>query len=94
MSIAYPAPRAVDLLATAVDRVRGDLDRQLPVKTRLRNFWAAACAAQHLGASDVVRQEFFQLASATGLIRDLGWSGKQDIQHVLSWALRRLNPFD
>ena len=91
MSFSFAPAKAIDLLAQVSDMVRPDLDRQFPIKSRIRCFWAAAKAARDLGASDVVEEEFTRLALDTGLSRDLR---RDDLQHVFDWAMRGLDPFD
>jgi hypothetical protein len=85
---------AIDLLDAAIEALRPQLDRKFPIKERIRIFWATACAARDCGASDTVQSEFMQLARETGLITDLGRHGEEDARHVLSWAMRALNPFE
>jgi hypothetical protein len=82
--IAVPA----DLLAVAIAKVRAYLDPSLPVKNRIRALWAGAKAARQFASFDVVRDEFAALAEETGLTRDLGRHGKEDVEHVVTWALR------
>ncbi len=84
---------AVDMLAAAVAKVRPHLDSGLPVKHRIHAFWAGAKAARRFAAANVIREEFTKLANETGLTRDLGRNGEEDLAHVLSWALRGWNPF-
>jgi hypothetical protein len=67
--------------------------------------WAAAKAARHLGASDVVHDSFMQLATEIGLINVRGYwlgadvracirqYGAQDMTHCINWALQGRNPF-
>ena len=57
----------LDLVAQAADYVRPHLDRSKPIGERLRALWAAVVAARDFGASDVVEEEFLQLARETGL---------------------------
>jgi len=83
----------VDLLAMAIAKVRAHLDPSLPVKKRIRTLWAGAKAARRFAASDVVLDEFTALANESGLTRDLGYHGREDVAHVLNWALRGWDPF-
>jgi hypothetical protein len=83
----------VDLLAQAAEHARPHLDRSKPLGERLRALWAAVVAARDFGASDVVAQEFLQLARDTGLFTDLGRCADADLRHVIRWAIRDLNPF-
>ncbi len=88
-------PPATDLLGRVIDRARSKLaDPAVPVKTRVRALWAYCKAARHCGSSDVVIDEFTALADATGLAADLGWHGREDVSHVLHWALCDRNPFE
>jgi hypothetical protein len=60
-------PKSADLLAQTADHIRPYLDRTKPVGEGLRTLWAGVVAARDLGASDVVEEEFFQLAEEAGL---------------------------
>jgi hypothetical protein len=82
-----------DLVTDAIERIRPHLDRSLPLKQRVENFWAGARAARNRGAADVLTEEFTALAQQTGLTADLRWEGKEQIAHLISWALRNMNPF-
>ncbi len=86
----FAPPVAVDLLAQAVERVRDDLDRAIPLKQRARNFWAGIRCSNRRGAADVVEKEFTQVAQETGLLGDLG---EQTVAHLIAWGLRALDPF-
>jgi hypothetical protein len=90
----FAPPIAVDLLAQAVERTRGDLDQSLPLKQRVRNFWSAVKAARDLGSSDVVGSDFAQLAAETELTADLGRHAGETIEHLARWALLKRNPFE
>jgi hypothetical protein len=103
--IEQPAP--VDLLAAAMERVRPAVsDRRKSTKQRMRTLWAAAKAARDLGTWDVVHGVFGALAVQAGLINSRGWwtgadvrpsarsYGLEDIDHVITWALRGWNPFE
>jgi hypothetical protein len=83
----------VDLVTQAADFVRPHLDRCKPVGERLKLIWAAVVAARDFGASDVIEQEFLQLARETGVFADLGRYADADLRHVIRWAIRDLNPF-
>jgi hypothetical protein len=85
---------AVDLLDVAINVLRPQLDRGLPIKQRVKARWATAREAREYGASDVVQAEFIALARETGLINNLGRRGEEDARHVLCWAMRGLNPFE
>jgi hypothetical protein len=94
MTAHWAPPLAIDLLADAIERARPKLACGIPVRKRLYALWAAAGAAERLGAwGDVVAEEFLALAVATGLVADLGWHGREDVEHVVRWALLGLNPF-
>jgi hypothetical protein len=93
------AVRQIDILNQAIEQVRPLLDRQLPVKTRIKALWAAVKNARAFAASDVVAAEFSQLAHVIGLTADLDdlrrqLSGEETVRHVLSWASRGMNPFE
>jgi hypothetical protein len=84
-----------DPLTQVVDLAHSKLaDRKVPIKTRVRSLWNFAKAARDCGSSDVVLGEFTKLADITGLTADLGRHGAEDVRHVLSWAMRGLNPFE
>ena len=97
---------ARDLLQDAFNRARSMLKSAKSTKERVHILWAAAKSARDLGASDVVHELFTQLAIEVNLIDRSGrWTGsdvresrrpfgEQDVQHVISWALRGLNPFE
>jgi hypothetical protein len=100
-----PSPQPVDLLEQAIANARPML-RDGPTKARVRILWAAARAARQLAAEDQVHAAFMALAVEVGLIDrrgywlgedvrpDIGRHGRQDIAHVLTWALRNRNPFE
>jgi hypothetical protein len=83
---------AIDLLSQAIQRVRHDLDRSIPLCQRTRNFWAGVLCARNLAAADVVIRDFQQLAAETGLISDLT-HGKETVDHLISWAMVKRDPF-
>lgn len=99
------APATVDLLAHAIGEVRPVL-RDGSSKARTRILWAATRRARHLAAEDVVHAAFMRLAVEVGLIDERGWwtgedvradirrHGRQDIAHVITWALLNRNPFE
>jgi hypothetical protein len=97
----------VDLLAQAIEQALALLaDSTQPTKQRIRILWATAKKARDLGASDVVADAFMQLAIEVNLIDQRGrWAaadvyestrphGKEDIEHLITWALRGWNPFE
>jgi hypothetical protein len=89
-----PSPAVgADLLSHAIRYVKPHLDRSLSVGERLRALWAAVVAARNLAASDVVEQEFLELAQQTGLATDLGRHADDDLRHVVRWAMLNLKPF-
>ena len=69
------------------------VDRSIPVRVRIRAYWTHVKAARSAGAADVLANEFLELAWV-GLTKDLGRHGTKDIEHVTSWALRGMNPFE
>jgi hypothetical protein len=84
-----------DVLTDMAQAARPKLaDRTSPVRARIRVLWGSAKAARTLGAPDVVLEQFTELARETGLISDMGRHGAEDVAHVLSWALRGMNPFE
>jgi hypothetical protein len=93
MSAPFAPPRAIDLLANAIEFTRCELDRAKPINDRVRIFWAAVVAARNLGATDVVRDEFLLLAADVGLFADLGQHADQTIEHLIRWGLFARNPF-
>lgn len=96
-------PRAVDLLAEAIEHVRQYLDRQLPIKDRARAFWAGILTARRMNVAvpDVLEQEFNELARVTGLTADIGrqcrypHDGQKDIDHLIRWTrFSNASPFE
>jgi hypothetical protein len=85
--------KVADMLAAAIAKVHPHLASSLTIKQRIHALWAGAKAARHFDAADVVKEAFTKLAHETGLTHDLGRYGKEDLAHVLSWALRGWNPF-
>jgi hypothetical protein len=86
-------PPAVDLLTQALEVARPYLNRSFSLSHRARNFWAAVAEARDRGAFDVIEQEFAELAEQTGLTRDLGDHGMEDIAHLIRWGLTDRYPF-
>ena len=94
-----------DLLAQAINLTRAHIKAAPTTKDRLRLLWAAAKQARDFGASDTVGEAFMELAVDVGLIdTNSRWlptdvrvsirgHGRADIEHVISWAMRGLNPF-
>ena len=92
------APSACDLLAQAIEIVRPQLKRSKPLKERVEIFWAAIDAASDLATADVLRAEFLQLATDSGLAADLKQHADfahsdQTLEHLLRWGLLGRNPF-
>jgi hypothetical protein len=90
-----------------IEKTRPMLAQTRPTKQRIHILWAAAKAARKLGAEDdVVRDAFMALAVESNLIDRGGrWTGDdvrdyvrrhgaEDVEHVITWALRGWNPFE
>lgn len=93
MTVRYALPPA-DLLGQAIDYIKPTLaDRSIPLGARLRDLWAAVVAARDFAAGDVVQAEFETLAIETGLAAELGGRARDDVAHVIRWALLDQNPF-
>jgi hypothetical protein len=97
----------LDLLDQVIEKARPMLaDESRPTKQRILILWAAAKKARNLGASDVVHKAFMVLAAETDLIDKRGrWTGAdvresvrrfgtEDMERVITWALRGWNPFE
>jgi hypothetical protein len=85
---------ARDLLSQAIELVRPHLDRSKPLEERIRIYWAAIAAANSLAAADVLRQDFLQLATDSGLAADLKQANSdKTLECILRWGLLRRNPF-
>ena len=69
------------------------LGRSNPIGERLQSLWAAVIAARDVGASDVIEEEFLQLARDVGIYADLGSHAAADLRHVIRWAMLNQNPF-
>jgi hypothetical protein len=87
------------LLSKAIEQVRPLLNQERPVKARARVFWAAAKNARQFAATDVLIDDFLNLARQSGLIEALDnhrprLTGEETIRHLLRWASRGLNPFE
>jgi hypothetical protein len=98
---------AVDLLTLAIERIRPALaDKSKPTKERVHILWSAVKRSRNLGAADVVADAFANLAVEVDLINSAGrWTGsdvrqsvrrygREDVAHVIAWALRGWNPFE
>ena len=79
-------------LEAVIEHLRPRLDRALPIKARIRCWWAAAKAARSIAEPSAIETAFMALARDTSLI--IGRHGTEDAGHVLSWALRGWNPFE
>ncbi len=105
LSGSRPCTASADLLTTLMERVRPMLMGG-PTKQRIRILWAATKQARNLGAGDVVHDAFVALAIETALIDGRSrWTGtdvresvrrygREDVTHVITWALRGWNPFE
>jgi hypothetical protein len=103
MTMLAQAP--VDLLTQAIESVR-PLLLTGPTKGRIRLLWSAARSARKLATEDQIVREFLELAIKVGLINrrgywlgedvraDLRRYGREDVLHVIRWALRNQNPFE
>jgi hypothetical protein len=92
-------------LDDAIANARPLLTNGAPTKARVRVLWAAAKKVRHDAPAREMMAAFMALAVETGLIDAAGnWGadiresrrrdGGQDVEHVLRWALRGLNPFE
>jgi len=97
VSAPFAPPRAIDLLAQAIEYTRVELNPAKPINDRVRIFWAAVVAARDLGAADVVHDEFLLLANDVGLFADLAqhppYAAQETIEHLIRWGLFARNPF-
>ena len=98
--------RADDQLIQLIRRIRPAVANG-DVHLRIRALWAAAkyAHAHNLAAVDAIADAFMWLAIDAGLIDRRGrWAcpgiaegrrsyGREDVAHVISWALRGMNPF-
>jgi len=86
------SPATMDFLTQATAYVRpfwiAPTSRRAPT-----DIWAAVVATRDVGASDVVEEEFLQLAREVGLFDDLGRHAEADLRHVIRWAMLDQNPF-
>lgn len=85
------AETTVDLLTHAVAVTRRHIEVATTPHARLRALWAGAKHARDMASSDVVADEFLQLAKAMGLAN--GRHADEDVRHVLNWASRGMDPF-
>ena len=100
-------PPAADFLRQVIDYARPQVaDQSTPTKERVETLWAYAKHSRGVAAPDVLHDAFMQLALDAGLIgADGAWlprdvrdsvrrHGREDIEHVISWALLGQNPFE
>jgi hypothetical protein len=77
-----------DLVAEIAAHLANELHRDIPVAVRIKTFWAYAEAIRGAAPHEQIKQAFLVLAEQSGLISDLGRHGREDVHHVLDWALR------
>lgn len=100
-------PPDVDFLQRVIDYARPQVaDQSAPTKERVETLWAYAKHSRGVAAFDVLHDAFMQLAIDAGLIGANGWwlpkdvrnairrHGREDIEHIISWALLGQNPFE
>jgi hypothetical protein len=100
-------PPAVDYLQQVIDNARPQVaDQGATTKQRTQALWAYCKHSRDLAASDVLHDAFMTLAVEAGLIDANGsWlpkdvrtsirrNGREDIEHLISWALLGQNPFE
>jgi hypothetical protein len=100
-------PPAVNFLQQVIENARPQVaDQTAPTKERVETLWAYAKHSRGLAARDVLHDAFMRLAIEAGLIGADGWwlprdvrasicrHGREDIEHVISWALLGQNPFE
>jgi hypothetical protein len=67
-----------------------------PVKVRLRLFWELANGARGKAPDAELRRQFLERARTLGLmaaVHAVSHYGQEDVEHVLDWALRGLDPW-
>ncbi|HZM11096.1 MAG TPA: hypothetical protein VFC15_12885 [Candidatus Limnocylindrales bacterium] len=69
-------------------------ERVAVLKKRLRALWRDVKAARGQCTDEIIAAKFCALAGKSGLTAALGRYGEEDIAHVVSWALRGMNPFE
>jgi hypothetical protein len=82
------------LLNQMIERLQPQLAHGRPLKHRLVALWGFAKAARGLGERNLLEEQFIKAAHRSGLVRDLGRHGEEDVRHVVSWALLGQNPFE
>jgi hypothetical protein len=100
-------PSAVNFLQQVIENARPQVaDQTASTKERVETLWAYAKHSRGLAASDVLHDAFMKLAIEAGLIGADGWwlprdvrasirrHGREDIEHVIAWALVGQNPFE
>jgi hypothetical protein len=83
----------IDLVSQITAHLANELHRDIPVVVRIKTFWACAEALRSAVPHEHIKQAFLALAERSGLIADLGYHGREDVRHVLEWALRGRIPF-
>ena len=97
-----------DLLTRATDLARERIEAEAPpaTKKRVRILWAAAKQARGAAGDKAIHDAFMALAIQSGVIdRNGRWLGadvresirrfgREDVSHVITWALRGWNPFE
>jgi hypothetical protein len=63
-------------------------------KQQTRVIWAAAKSGRGLAANELIKSEFIALANRCGVIAARGRYVRDDVRHVIRWALRGWNPFE
>jgi hypothetical protein len=103
-STAGEAAMTLDEIINAVRPVAADGSRS--TKKRIQALWASTKIARDTGATDVIRRAFMTLAVEANLLDRRGrWTGsdvaehvrrygREDVEHVVTWALRGWNPFE
>jgi hypothetical protein len=77
-------------------RPRGGVMTAPTVKIRLRLFWELAKGARSKAPDAELRRQFLERARTSGLIsaaHSLSRHGQEDVEHVMDWALRGLDPW-
>jgi hypothetical protein len=96
-----------DFLQQVIDNARPQVaDQGATTKERVQVLWAYCKHSRDLAAANVLRDAFMALAIEAKLIGADGWwlptdgrasirrHGREDIEHVISWALLGQNPFE
>jgi hypothetical protein len=67
-----------------------------PVKVRLRIFWELVKDTRGKAPDAELRRQFLERARTSGLIaavHAVSHHGQEDVEHILDWALRGLDPW-